>query len=333
MATGGKTILVTGGAGFIGSHLVERLINEGNKVVVLDSFHSGQRRNLQKFEGNENFKLVEVDVIEPYLPKEYKFDQIYHLACPASPPHYQIDPIHTLKTNFMGSLNMLELAKRDGARVLLSSTSEVYGDPTKENHPQVESYRGNVSCTGPRACYDEGKRVSETLFFDHHRLHKTDVCVVRIFNTYGPNMRADDGRVVSNFVCQALKGESLTVYGDGSQTRSFGYVADTMDGIYRLMNCTDKNFRGPVNLGNPTERTVKEFAEQIIKEVNPKLSLIHKELPVDDPLQRKPNISLAKEKLGWEPKVTLEEGIKKTVEYFAKIVEEEKSAQAANGKQ
>jgi len=321
-----KTILVTGGAGFIGYHVVNRLLKEGHKVVCLDSFHSGQHRNLQEFVKNPNFVLVQQDVIQPYLPTEYKFDQIYHLACPASPPHYQIDPIHTLKTNFMGSLNMLELAKRDGARVLLSSTSEVYGDPDKAHHPQEESYRGNVSCTGPRACYDEGKRVSETLFWDHWRMHKTNVCAVRLFNTYGPNMRSDDGRVVSNFICQALRGESLTVYGEGSQTRSFGYVSDTVEGIFRLMNCQDENFRGPVNLGNPTERTVKEFAEQIIAAVDPSLKIIHKDLPVDDPLQRKPNISLAKEKLGWEPVVTLEEGIRLTVEYFKKIVEEEKKA-------
>jgi len=316
-----KCVVVTGGAGFIGSHLIERLMKEGtNKVVCVDSFFTGQESNIAQWKNNPNFVLVKQDVVEPFLP-DYKVDQIYHLACPASPVHYQIDPIHTLKTNFLGSLNLLTLAKRDNARFLLASTSEIYGDPDSQHHPQKEDYRGNVSCNGPRACYDEGKRISETLSFDFLRQYKTNICMVRIFNTYGPNMRADDGRVISNFICQALEGKDLTVYGKGDQTRSFGYVTDTMDGIYRLMNCSNPEFRGPVNIGNPIEMTVKEMAEYIIKEVNPKLKVCYKDLPTDDPLQRKPNISLAKEKLGWEPKVDLEEGIKKTIEYFKSVLE------------
>jgi len=218
----------------------------------------------------------------------------------------------------LGTLNLLTLAKRDNARFLLASTSEIYGDPDKQHHPQKEDYRGNVSCNGPRACYDEGKRISETLSFDFLRQYKTNICMVRIFNTYGPNMRADDGRVISNFICQAIEGKDLTVYGKGDQTRSFGYVTDTMDGIYRLMNCSNHEFRGPVNIGNPIEMTVKEMAEYIIKEINPKLKIVYKELPTDDPLQRKPDISLAKEKLGWEPKVGIQEGIKKTIDYSIK---------------
>ncbi|KAL6051642.1 UDP-glucuronate decarboxylase [Balamuthia mandrillaris] len=318
-----KTILVTGGAGFIGSHLCARLVKEGNNVVCLDNFFTGRRENLEELLSKDNFTIVEHDVEKPYLPSDYKFDQIYHLACPASPPHYQLDSIQTARTCFLGSLNLLELAKRDGARILLASTSEVYGDPTPENHPQVESYRGNVNCTGPRACYDEGKRISETLFFDYQRQHNVNICVVRIFNTYGPNMRADDGRVVSNFIVQALKGNDLTVYGDGSQTRSFAYVTDTMDGLYRLMN--SPKHVGPFNIGNPLEFTVKELAERVIQVVNPSVKVCYKELPVDDPTRRKPDITAAKEALGWEPRVGIEDGLKQTIEYFAGQVEKEKS--------
>jgi UDP-glucuronate decarboxylase len=302
-------ILVTGGAGFLGSHLCERLLNDGNEVVCIDNFFTGSKQNIASFAKNPAFELVRHDVIDPF---KYEVDQIYNLACPASPPHYQYNPIKTIKTSVMGSINCLGLAKRLKARVFQASTSEVYGDP--HVHPQPESYWGNVNPIGKRSCYDEGKRCAETLFFDYHRENKVDIRVVRIFNTYGPRMHEADGRVVSNFIVQALKGEDITVYGDGSQTRSFCYVDDLIEGFIRLMAQTETT--GPVNLGNPGEFTMLELAELTLKLVGGKSKIIHKSLPADDPKQRKPDITLARKLLKWEPKVQLEEGLGRTISYF-----------------
>jgi UDP-glucuronate decarboxylase len=304
-------ILVTGGAGFLGSHLCERLLADGNEVVCLDNFFTGSKHNIASFAGNPNFELVRHDVIDPF---KYEVDQIYNLACPASPPHYQYNPIKTIKTSVMGSINCLGLAKRLKARVFQASTSEVYGDP--QVHPQPESYWGHVNPIGKRSCYDEGKRCAETLFFDYHRENKVDIRVVRIFNTYGPRMHEADGRVVSNFIVQALKGEDITVYGDGSQTRSFCYVDDLIEGFVRMMRQTETP--GPVNLGNPGEFTMVELAELILKLVGGRSKIAHKRLPADDPRQRRPDITLAKRLLKWEPTVPLEDGLKRTIAYFRK---------------
>lgn len=307
-----KTVLVTGGAGFIGSHLCEALLKKGERVVCVDNLFTGSKKNIAGLLDNKNFEFVEHDIISPFYRDDVRIDQIYNLACPASPVHYQFNAIRTIKANTVGVINILGLAKKHGARILQASTSEVYGDPLE--HPQKESYRGNVSTIGPRACYDEGKRVAETLFFDYHRKHGLEIRVARIFNTYGPNMAADDGRVVSNFIVQALRGESLTIYGAGSQTRSFCYVSDLVEALTGLMNASE--FSGPVNLGNPGEFTVKELAEKIIAATGSKSKIAYRPLPEDDPVKRRPDISLAKEKLGWEPRVALDEGLEKTIEYF-----------------
>ncbi len=305
-------ILVTGGAGFLGSHLCERLLADGNDVICLDNFFTGRKLNIESFAADPKFELVRHDVIDPF---KYEVDQIYNLACPASPPHYQYNPIKTIKTSVMGSINCLGLAKRLRARVFQASTSEVYGDP--QVHPQPESYWGNVNPIGKRSCYDEGKRCAETLFFDYHRENKVDIRVVRIFNTYGPRMHESDGRVVSNFIVQALRGEDITVYGDGSQTRSFCYVDDLIEGFVRMMAQTETP--GPVNLGNPGEFTMMELAELTLKLVGGKSKIVHKRLPADDPKQRRPDISLAQKVLNkWEPKVPLEDGLKRTIAYFKK---------------
>ena len=311
-------ILVTGGAGFIGSHLCERLLREGNDVICLDNFFTGSKDNIRHLIGDSHFELIRHDITKEYYAE---VDQIYNLACPASPPHYQYNPIKTMKTSVLGIINMLGLAKRCKATILQASTSEVYGDPTV--HPQVETYWGNVNPIGIRSCYDEGKRCAETLMMDYHRQNNVDTRIVRIFNTYGPNMDPADGRVVSNFIVQALKGEDITIYGDGSQTRSFCYVSDLVDGIIRMMN-NSQQFIGPVNLGNPSERTILEFAELIIEMTNSKSKIVYKPLPSDDPVRRKPDISVAKKELGWEPKVDIKEGIQKTIEYFAKKFKEDK---------
>jgi len=305
-----KRILVTGGAGFLGSHLCERLVKEGHEVLCVDNFFTGRRTNVAPLLDHPGFELMRHDVT---FPLYVEVDQIYNLACPASPIHYQFDPVQTTKTSVHGAINMLGLAKRTRARILQASTSEVYGDPTV--HPQTEDYRGNVNPIGPRACYDEGKRCAETLFFDYYRQHKTEIRVARIFNTYGPRMHPNDGRVVSNFVVQALKGEPITIYGEGKQTRSFCYVEDLIDGLIRLMN--QNEITGPVNIGNPREMTIRELAEMVIAKTGAKSKLVFKPLPEDDPLQRQPNIALAKAKLGWEPKVPLEAGLEKTIAYFA----------------
>jgi UDP-glucuronate decarboxylase len=304
-------ILVTGGAGFLGSHLCERLLGENHEVICLDNFYTGRKINIAHLLPNPSFELMRHDVIDPF---KAEVDQIYNLACPASPPHYQFNPIKTTKTSVMGAINVLGLAKRVKARVFQASTSEVYGDP--EVHPQPESYRGSVNPIGPRACYDEGKRCAETLFFDYHRENKVDIRVVRIFNTYGPRMLANDGRVVSNFIVQALQGRDITVYGDGTQTRSFCYVDDLIEGFVRLMNT--EGITGPVNIGNPGEFTMLELAEKVLDLVGGKSKIVHRPLPQDDPLQRQPDISLAREKLGWEPTVPLEEGLRRTIAYFRK---------------
>lgn len=307
-----KTILVTGGAGFIGSHLCERLLALGQKVICLDNTFTGSKENISKLFSNPNFSFVEHDIINPYFSDE-KIDQIYNLACPASPVHYQINAIRTIKANTLGVINMLGLAKKQGARILQASTSEVYGDPLE--HPQKESYRGNVNTVGSRACYDEGKRVAETLFFDYHRKWGMEIKVVRIFNTYGPVMAENDGRVVSNFIIQAINNKPITIYGKGNQTRSFCYVSDLVDGLIKMMNSAE-SFTGPVNLGNPIEYTVKQLAEKIIKMTDSKSKIVYKQLPEDDPKKRKPDISLAKKVLKWQPKVKLDDGLKKTIEYF-----------------
>ncbi|MCW6035866.1 SDR family oxidoreductase [Spirulina subsalsa FACHB-351] len=301
-------ILVTGGAGFLGSHLIDRLMAAGHEVICLDNFYTGRKRNILHWLDNPYFELVRHDITEPI---RLEVDQIYHLACPASPVHYQYNPVKTIKTNVMGTLNMLGLAKRVKARFFLASTSEVYGDPTV--HPQTEDYRGNVNCNGIRACYDEGKRVAETLTYDYHRQNGVDVRVVRIFNTYGPRMLPNDGRVVSNFIVQALQGKPLTVYGDGSQTRSFCYVSDLIEGFIRLMN---SDYTDPVNIGNPGEYTILELAQAIQGMINPNAELIYEPLPQDDPKQRQPDITRAKNLLGWEPTVHLQEGLKQTIDYF-----------------
>jgi UDP-glucuronate decarboxylase len=306
-------ILVTGGAGFIGSHLIDRLMKAGEEVICLDNFFTGRKHNLSHWMNSPNFELIRHDVTEPI---RIEADQIYHLACPASPVHYQYNPVKTIKTNVMGTMHMLGLAKRVKARFLLASTSEVYGDP--EVHPQSEDYRGNVNPIGPRSCYDEGKRVAETLAFDYHRQNKVDIRVARIFNTYGPRMLENDGRVVSNFVVQALKGDSITVYGDGSQTRSFCYVSDLVDGLIRLMN---GDCIGPINLGNPEEYTVLELAQKIQAMVNPNAEIQLKPLPLDDPRRRRPDITLAQQALHWNPTVPLTEGLNRTIEDFRSRVE------------
>lgn len=304
-----KRVLITGGAGFIGSHLVERLLREGNEVTCLDNFFTGRRSNVAAHLQNPRFELVRHDVIEPIL---FEVDQIYHLACPASPVHYQYNAIKTIKTNVLGTLNALGLAKRVKARLLLASTSEVYGDP--KEHPQRESYWGNVNPIGIRSCYDEGKRVAETLAMDYHRQNAVDVRIIRIFNTYGPRMLPNDGRVVSNFILQALRGEELTVYGDGSQTRSFCYVEDLVDGMIRMMN--QGGFIGPVNLGNPEEFTIKELAEKVAALTGGRAKIVYKPLPTDDPTRRRPDITLAQERLGWHPGVKLEAGLPRAIAYF-----------------
>ncbi|WP_396149660.1 UDP-glucuronic acid decarboxylase family protein [Flavobacterium sp.] len=309
-----KKILVTGGAGFVGSHLCERLLKEGNEVYCLDNFFTGQKQNIIHLLNNPYFELIRHDVINPF---HIEVDEIYNLACPASPIHYQYNPIKTIKTSVMGAINMLGLAKRVNAKILQASTSEVYGNPFV--HPQVESYWGNVNPIGERSCYDEGKRTAETLFMDYHKQNNVKSKIVRIFNTYGPNMHPNDGRVVSNFIVQALKNQDITVYGEGQQTRSFQYVDDLVDGMIKTMN-TDDSFIGPINIGNPDEFTILELAEKVIKLTDSKSKIIYKPLPSDDPLMRKPDISLAKKELNWSPKVNLDEGLEKTISYFKTII-------------
>ncbi len=305
-----KRILITGGAGFIGSHLSKRLLDEGNEVICLDNFFTGSKDNVRELIKNDHFELIRHDITKEYFAE---VDEIYNLACPASPPHYQYNAIKTIKTSILGMINMLGLAKRCKARILQASTSEVYGDPLQ--HPQKEEYWGNVNPIGIRSCYDEGKRCAETLMMDYHRQNNVDIRIIRIFNTYGPNMHPDDGRVVSNFIMQALQNKDITIYGDGSQTRSFCYVDDLVEGMIRMMN-NKVGFIGPVNLGNPSERTILEFAELIIKLTNSNSKIINKPLPKDDPTRRRPDITLAGEKLGWTPKVNIEEGLLKTIKYF-----------------
>lgn len=312
-----KRILITGGAGFIGSHLCETLLDEGNDVICLDNYFTGSKKNIVHLLDNHYFELVRHDIISPYFAE---VDEIYNLACPASPIHYQYNPIKTLKTSLMGSINMLGLAKRVKAKVLQASTSEVYGDP--EIHPQPETYRGNVNPIGPRACYDEGKRAAETVFFDYHRQNNVKIKVIRIFNTYGPRMHPNDGRVVSNFIVQALKNKDITIYGNGLQTRSFQYVDDLVDGMTKMMK-SPCGFAGPVNLGNPEEFKIIELAEKVINMTNSKSKIIYLDLPQDDPLQRKPIIDLARKELNWEPKVKLEQGLTKTIDYFDKLLKSE----------
>jgi UDP-glucuronate decarboxylase len=306
-------VMVTGGAGFIGSHLCERLIEQGSEVVCLDNFFTGRLENVGHLRDHAGFRLLRQDVCEPVL---LEVDQIYNLACPASPVHYQYNPIKTIKSNVMGTLNMLELARRVGARILQASTSEIYGEPSV--HPQPESYWGNVNPIGPRSCYDEGKRVAETLMSDYHRQHRVDIRIARIFNTYGPRMAEHDGRVVSNFVVQALRGQSLTLYGDGSQTRSFCYVDDLIDGLLRLMNAPEVD--GPVNLGNPTEFSIRELATRVTAECGRPVAISLRPLPQDDPTQRRPDITRARTLLGWEPSVPLEQGLPLTVAYFRRLL-------------
>ena len=308
-----KKIMVTGGAGFIGSHLCERLVARGDDVLCLDNFFTGARANVAHLLSADNFEILRHDVTVPLV---VEIDEIYNLACPASPVHYQYDPVQTTKTSVHGAINMLDLAKRTGAKILQSSTSEVYGDP--EVHPQPESYKGNVNPIGPRACYDEGKRCAETLFFDYHRQNDLNIRVCRIFNTYGPRMHPEDGRVVSNFIMQALRGEPLTLYGDGSQTRSFCYVDDLVDGIMGLMDASDEN-TGPMNLGNPNEFTIRALAETIAEMTGAKSEIVYMPLPEDDPTQRCPDITLAKSVLEWEPKIQLRDGLTRAIEYFKSI--------------
>ena len=311
-----KRILVTGGAGFLGSHLCERLLNEGNDVLCVDNYFTGRKDNIAHLLGNPNFELMRHDIT---FPLYIEVDQIFNLACPASPIHYQFDPVQTTKTSVIGAINMLGLAKRVGAKIMQASTSEVYGDPTV--HPQTEEYRGNVNPLGPRACYDEGKRCAETLFFDYHRQHKTQIKVVRIFNTYGPRMHPNDGRVVSNFIVQALQGQDITIYGDGSQTRAFCYVDDLIDGFIRIM-ATGPEVTGPINIGNPHEIPVRELAERVIRLTGSTSKIVHRPLPQDDPLQRCPDISLARSVLGWEPRVPLDEGLTRAIAYFGKVIKD-----------
>ncbi|MDA9765186.1 SDR family oxidoreductase [Alphaproteobacteria bacterium] len=309
-----QRILVTGGAGFLGSHLCRLLLQDNNDVLCVDNYFTGSKQNISDLTAHPNFEVIRHDVTFPlYL----EVDQIYNLACPASPIHYQYDPVQTTKTSVHGAINMLGLAKRVNARILQASTSEVYGDP--EVHPQTEDYLGRVNPIGVRACYDEGKRCAETLFFDYHRQHNVDIKVVRIFNTYGPNMNPDDGRVVSNFIVQALKGDDITIYGDGMQTRSFCYVDDLLSGMMGMMNSRD-GFTGPVNIGNPKEFTMLELAEEVLKQVGGRSKLVHLALPQDDPKQRKPDISLAQSELGWQPSIGLAEGLVDTIAYFKKVL-------------
>jgi UDP-glucuronate decarboxylase len=308
-----QRILVTGGAGFLGSHLCERLVEEGHDVICVDNFFTSQKSNVEHLLARPNFELLRHDVT---LPLFLEVDQIYNLACPAAPGHYQFNPIKTIKTSVLGAINVLGMAKRCHAKVFQASTSEVYGDP--EVHPQPESYRGSVNPIGPRACYDEGKRAAETLFMDYHRMNRVNIRIVRIFNTYGPRMHPFDGRVVSNFIRQAMAGEDITIFGDGSQTRSFCYRDDLIEGFIRMMNADD-SFIGPVNLGNPGEFTIKELAELVIEMTGTKSKIVHEPLPADDPTRRQPNISLAKKHLGWEPKIPLREGLRKTIDWFRTI--------------
>ncbi len=309
----GKKILVTGGAGFIGSHLCRELLDQNNEVICLDNFFTGSKNNIINLMDNKKFEVIRHDIVEPIL---LEVDEVYNLACPASPVHYQFNAIKTVKTNVLGTINMLGLAKRVKARILEASTSEVYGDPIE--HPQQEHHWGHVNPIGIRSCYDEGKRIAETLMMDYHRQHNTDIRIIRIFNTYGPHMAQDDGRVVSNFVIQALKNEDITIYGDGSQTRSFCYVSDLVGGMMKMMN--NDGFNGPVNLGNPVESPIIDFAKIIIELTGSKSKIVYKPLPQDDPKQRRPDISLAKEKLNWEPKVELKEGLQKTIGYFDRVL-------------
>ncbi|EPR74759.1 dTDP-glucose 4,6-dehydratase [Winogradskyella psychrotolerans RS-3] len=315
-----KRILVTGGAGFVGSHLCERLLNEGNEVICLDNYFTGSKQNIEHLMDHHYFELVRHDIINPYM---IEVDEIYNLACPASPVHYQYNPIKTIKTSVMGAINMLGLAKRVGAKILQASTSEVYGDPSV--HPQPESYWGNVNPIGLRSCYDEGKRCAETLFMDYHKQNEVDVKIIRIFNTYGPRMHPQDGRVVSNFIMQALKGDDITIFGEGTQTRSFQFVDDLVEGMIRMMSSRD-GFVGPVNIGNPVEFTMLELAQHVIALTNSKSKIIHLPLPQDDPMQRQPNIDLAKKELNdWEPNVHLKEGLGKTIAYFDELIKANKA--------
>ena len=308
-----KRILVTGGAGFLGSHICERLVAEGHDVICLDNFFTSQKSNVAHLLGKSNVELIRHDVT---LPSFLEVDEIYHMACPAAPGHYQFNPIKTIKTSVMGSINMLGMAKRCGAKILLASTSEIYGDP--EVHPQPESYRGNVNPIGPRACYDEGKRAAETLFMDYHRMNRVNVKIVRIFNTYGPRMHPYDGRVVSNFIRQALTGNDITIFGSGAQTRAFCYRDDLVEGIVRMMNSRD-GFAGPVNIGNPGEFTIRELAELVIELTGAGVKLVDRPLPADDPTRRRPDISLAKQELAWQPSISLREGLQKTIDWFKSI--------------
>ncbi len=310
-----KRILITGGAGFLGSHLTEKLLNEGNEVICADSLFTGTKDNIAPFMDNPYYEFIRHDITNPL---QVEVDEIYNLACPASPIHYQHNPIHTIKTSVMGAINILELAKHLQCKVFQASTSEVYGDPTV--HPQTEDYWGNVNPIGIRSCYDEGKRCAETLFFDFHRQENIDIRVVRIFNTYGPRMHPEDGRVVSNFIMQALQGQPITIYGDGSQSRSFCYVDDLVNGFVKFMDLDDRTATGPINLGNPNEFTIKELAEAVIRLTNSKSELIMKPLPKDDPQQRQPEITNTKKLLDWEPKIQLDEGLKKTISYFETLI-------------
>jgi UDP-glucuronate decarboxylase len=321
-----KRILITGGAGFLGSHLSERLVGAGHDVLCVDNYFTGSKDNIAHLFGNPHFEVLRHDVT---FPLYVEVDEIYNLACPASPIHYQFDPVQTTKTSVHGAINMLGLAKRVKAKIFQASTSEVYGDP--EVHPQPEEYRGNVNPIGPRACYDEGKRCAETLFFDYHRQHGTKIKVVRIFNTYGPRMHPNDGRVVSNFIVQALKGQDITIYGEGTQTRSFCYVDDLIEGFVRLMDSPDE-ITGPINIGNPNEFTIRQLAERVIDLTGAKSKLVKRPLPADDPLQRKPDISKAQKILGWQPKIQLDEGLKKTIAYFDALLKTNRAIAAVGAK-